>query len=363
MLVLEQSRRQQFAEQVYDSENSNQSQTPFCGLPMDSYDVIDPMLQFHPLSYSIFENPSIFATEPMATIKEEMYQLHEFPPALVSSGSAPSIASAASSTVGSPYSGPLHTISSQDGHDHTGPYGLGLMPALLRHESFHQELLGAPMEAELSNSNNYDNNNHAKLFSDRSYVGECADLSSCSAPVSATISEPKSRFGHRPPPDHASRASHRVCLTALSEVSSIPDRSDRDDSTAPSVVPTSGFCSNAHHPHYPSHHDFYRATPPVFKPPSTPASALSRHYSSVFCPVNARPPSLSAAASSHMVPNDAYAASCSPSVNRVQSYSFARNNGSFVPPLDSSCSSLPALASLHPLSSRMSQLLSPLLPL
>ncbi|EXJ88371.1 hypothetical protein A1O1_05301 [Capronia coronata CBS 617.96] len=172
MLVLKHSHRRQVAEPTYDPENSVQPQAPFPGLTMDTYEVVDPMLNFRPLQYSFFETSSMFATEPMQMIKEDMYQLHEMPPALVSSSSIPSIQSAASSTIGSPYSGPSHTIASQDGFDLGASYGLGVLSSALGQDTFHQDLLGAPMEADLSmsNHNNNNDNNHDKLFSDRSYV-------------------------------------------------------------------------------------------------------------------------------------------------------------------------------------------------
>ncbi|KIW23150.1 hypothetical protein, variant [Cladophialophora immunda] len=148
MLALEHSRRQQF-DPGYDFEQSIQA--PFPGLTMDAYDSADPMINFHPLPYSFFDNPSMFATAPMQSLKQEMPPFQDLPPALISSGSAASIPSASSSTVGSPYSGPSHTVSSQDGFDRTASsFGLGVMPAIVNHEAFSQDILGTSMEAELS---------------------------------------------------------------------------------------------------------------------------------------------------------------------------------------------------------------------
>ncbi|KEF59514.1 uncharacterized protein A1O9_04358 [Exophiala aquamarina CBS 119918] len=146
MLVLEHSRHQQFVDQVYDLEQSIQA--PYPSLAMDPYETVDPMMSFHPLPYSYFENPSIFSTA-QVQIKQEMHQMHDFSRSAVSSASAPSIPSASSSTVGSPYSGPSHTISSQDGFEqHAVTYGLGVMPTIVNHEAFPQEF-GISMESEL----------------------------------------------------------------------------------------------------------------------------------------------------------------------------------------------------------------------
>ncbi|EXJ57056.1 hypothetical protein A1O7_07400 [Cladophialophora yegresii CBS 114405] len=148
MLALEHNRHQQF-DQLYDLEQSVQA--PFPGLTMDMYESAETLNNFHPLPYSFFENPSMFATAPMHSIKQEMHQFQDLPPALISSGSAPSIPSASSSTVGSPYSGPAHMVPSQDGYDHAvASYGLGVMPAIVNHEAFSQDFLGNAMEAELS---------------------------------------------------------------------------------------------------------------------------------------------------------------------------------------------------------------------
>ncbi|KAJ9500536.1 hypothetical protein H2202_003752 [Exophiala xenobiotica] len=148
MLALEHSRRRQFADQIFTLEQNIQA--PFPGLDMDTYDSMDTMINFHTLPYSYFDDPSMFVTAPQS-IKQEMPQFHEMPPALISSGSVPSIPSASSSTVGSPYSGPSHAISSQDAYDHNGaPYGLGVMPTIVNHDFFSQEMMRASMEADLS---------------------------------------------------------------------------------------------------------------------------------------------------------------------------------------------------------------------
>ncbi|KAL2444628.1 hypothetical protein ABEF95_017126 [Exophiala dermatitidis] len=168
MLAFEHSNRQRFAESVYDSENGIRSQAPFSRSTMEAYNVIDPLLNFHPLPYPFFENSTLFPSAPMQTTKDDMFQIRELPPSLVSSDSIPSIASASSSTMGSPYSEPLHTFSSQDGYDHGSSYGLGAMPCIVHQESFQQDLLGESMEAELSLGS--DRNLDDKVSVDSSFV-------------------------------------------------------------------------------------------------------------------------------------------------------------------------------------------------
>lgn len=319
MLALEHSRRQQFADQGYDLEHSIHA--PYPGLTMDAYDSVDPMVNFHPLPYSYFENPSIFTTAPIQSIKQEMHQLHELPPALISSGSAPSIPSASSSTVGSPYSGPSHTISSQDGYDHSGvAYGLGVMPTIVNHDVFSQDLLGASMETELSLTG------HDKLSD--SFVGESSNLSS-SQNQHSTVELPDAL----PSSCHASPK-----LLSLDTVF------DSGASTASPARSNSVFSSVVHSPST----EQTRATP-AFKSPTTPASARSRQSSVLVSPARARqfPPSrshLGPTSSIHMLPHDPNATQHSHvqrPVSRFQSHFFAQSSGNFIPPLESSCSSLP----------------------
>ncbi|KIW23149.1 uncharacterized protein PV07_11371 [Cladophialophora immunda] len=321
MLALEHSRRQQF-DPGYDFEQSIQA--PFPGLTMDAYDSADPMINFHPLPYSFFDNPSMFATAPMQSLKQEMPPFQDLPPALISSGSAASIPSASSSTVGSPYSGPSHTVSSQDGFDRTASsFGLGVMPAIVNHEAFSQDILGTSMEAELSLGS------HEKLPD--SFVGECADLSS---------SHPRPQTGAIFKAQSVQPLSSSII--ASPESLSIHTFFDQGVSTAPSVASHSGFSTATQSPSS----EQTRSTP-TFKSPTTPASACSRQFS-VVSPIKARsfpPTSRSQTAPvfhPHMLSHDAPAASQQQQHHRsrFQSHFFAQSSGNFMPPLETSYPSL-----------------------
>jgi hypothetical protein len=321
MLVLEHSRHQQFVDQVYDLEQSIQA--PYPSLAMDSYETVDPMISFHPLPYSYFENPSIFSTAPMQ-IKQEMHQMHDLSRSAVSSASAPSIPSASSSTVGSPYSGPSHTIASQDGFDHHAvTYGLGVMPTIVNHEAFSQEF-GISMEAELPI------HSHEKLSN--SFVGECADLS-FSQLRSPAIACPISPSVHLP----ASSPYRSAPLTASPETLSINTSLERTIE-APPAIPASTFPSTAHSPAEVS------LSTPTFKSPTTPASARQRHASSSISPHNARSFPSSAGTQTHPLrPTPMFSRDSrpsQPSINRFQSHFFAQSSGNFIQPLETSCSSL-----------------------
>ena len=327
MLVVEHNRRQQF-DQIYDLEQSIQA--PFPGLTMDMYESAETMTNFHPLPYSFFENPSMFASAPMHSVKQEMHQFHDLPPALISSGSAPSIPSASSSTVGSPYSGPSHTLSTQEGYDHSGSsYGLGVLPAIVNHEAFAQDILGTAMDAELSLSS------HEKLPD--SFVGECADLSS-SQTRPTTVAPPQARSVQ---PLSSSSLSQYVPFTASPQSLSINTFFDQKVPTLPSAASSSVFSTSTHSPAT----EQTRATP-TFKSPTTPASACSRQ-SSLISPVKARnlPPASRSQASpvshahlfSRRIPNVAP----QHHLGHFQSHFFAQSSGNFMPPLETSFSSLP----------------------
>lgn len=325
MLALEHTRRQQYVDFGFNPEQST-IQAPFPGLAMDSYESADNMnFNFHAMPYSYFENPSMFATAP-PSLKHEMSQFHEMPPALISSGSVPSIPSASSSTVGSPYSGPSHTISSQDSFDHPGAtYGLGLMPAIAHHDSFSQDLMGVSMEADFA----------LEKLSD-SYVGECADLSSSSQRHPPTI-----------PPSHApfvrdsscQRASISSCPEELCVNTALdpPTTASRNSANANSLFPCAGLSSPAA--------EANRSTP-IFKSPTTPASAYARNQKTVASPTSSRSfsssprPSPATTHPSQVLVHDPTAVPHPQPASHFQSHFFAQSSGNFLPPLESSCSSL-----------------------
>jgi hypothetical protein len=313
MLILEHPHHQQFADQVYDLDQSIQE--PYPGLAMDSYNVVDPMVNFHPLPYSYFENPSMFSTTPLHT-KQEMHQAQELPPALISS-------SACSSTVGSPYSGPSYTIASQDDYSYdygsAATYGLGVMPTIVNHDIYTHEF-GRPMEAELSISS------HEKLSD--SFVGKSADLSSSQHRLS-TVGFPVSQHVHHIAP------SPPLCLAVPSdtspEVVSIDATLEKRCGGVPSGCSASAFpsvsCARAHNPR----------PAPTFKSPTTPASARSRsalgptfpsHLRSFF--KNART-QIDSLHPGFVFIRDPHQSQASVTVNRFQSHFFALRSGEFHP--------------------------------
>ncbi|KIW13819.1 hypothetical protein PV08_06599 [Exophiala spinifera] len=146
MLALEHSNGHQC--DGFDHMLDRTVKVPFPGLVTYLYKSADGMnTNFHPLPYSYLATPAMFATAPQ-TLKHEVPQFHDRPPALISSGWIASVPSVDKGAMGSPDSAPSHTISSQDNFDHTtGPYGLEI---IAHQDSSSQDMLPPTMEADFS---------------------------------------------------------------------------------------------------------------------------------------------------------------------------------------------------------------------
>lgn len=157
MLAFEHPQRETFFQQSYTAESNVQA--PYPGLDMDSFNFSESMANFHPLPFSFFENPTMFASAPAQSLKPQMtrsvssnsnvqqYPHHscEVAPGLVSSAS--------SSTVGSPYSGPMHPDTLQNTGDAFSTevlsQGLGLLPTIVNQDGYTQEFVGTGFDADM----------------------------------------------------------------------------------------------------------------------------------------------------------------------------------------------------------------------
>jgi len=308
----------------------------------------------------------MFATEPTPTFSPPEMQrpsssnesinhclpcAHEIPPALISSTSAPSIPSASSSTVGSPYSGPSQLVASHDGYGHDPSYGLGLLPTIVNHEAFPQDLIGTTLDAELAMAG------HEKL-PDRC-VGECADLSSFETGSPTYLVAPVCR-------QSSSATAAAATATAFSSSFSSPSLSPSSLSSGPLSASAEVLASDpvlGRSAIGPALAQSVIARPsavkwssssdgchqaPQFKLPKRPASAHSHHLATD-SPVGVRSPGSRSAPQpkSHLGPPRPAAAPSSHDhhlmqhhVGLFQSHFFAQSSGSFMPPLESSCSLL-----------------------
>ena len=233
------------------------------------------------------------------------------PPALISTASNPSIPSASSSTVGSPYSGPVNMVA-QDEYNTAMSHGLGVFPTIVGQDGF--DFANSGFETELPIG-------HEKL--NGNFVGECADLSSSQKrsstfPIAICQPTPTASPSAHPlsaSPDHLTvdtfdDAYHVPALVSARRVSSFEA----------SLVSQSE---------------------PLFKSPTTPASAYPR-TPGTNSPVDRRLPvhggQQSAAPQQQHVP--AVAQQPHPMQQypgQFQNHFFAQSSGSFMPPLELSC--------------------------
>ncbi|KKY16103.1 putative c2h2 finger domain-containing protein [Phaeomoniella chlamydospora] len=124
------------------------------GMAFDEYGSFHPASTFSTLPNSYFDTQALLAGAPAdvmagAYLKAPTYNNSntEHPPPTLSSTSAPSIPSATSSTVGSPYSGPIHTIHYQDAY--SSSQSLGLDPTILTGENFGYDFGTTDFESDL----------------------------------------------------------------------------------------------------------------------------------------------------------------------------------------------------------------------
>ncbi|RMZ90780.1 hypothetical protein DV736_g1987, partial [Chaetothyriales sp. CBS 134916] len=143
MLALEQSQRNH----IFKHLNSS-VQAPYPGLDMGtSYGTYESMTSFsHHLPFSYYDSQSMIATVPPPSSTPQRARTHsaqslpfshpaEMPPALISTASNPSIPSASSSTVGSPYSGPIH-MPTHDEYNAAMSQSLGAIPTIVNQDAF-----------------------------------------------------------------------------------------------------------------------------------------------------------------------------------------------------------------------------------
>lgn len=328
MLALKHSRRQEPFSQYYQFE----AQGHYQDLNMTN-ESFHNAATFASLPFSYYENPSLFVEAPQKTFDYEtrsssshsshLQTSNDFPPSLLSSASGPSIPSASSSTIGSPYSAHAQTVSTQDTWN--SHHGLGFDPAIVNHEVFPSEYMGVGIDSELSFATN------DKILG--SFVGECADLSS-SKTRSSSFPVSVSQCSLSIP--------HQVRVTLSPEPLTIDSILDR--ASAASAVERGSPNLRRDGPPGPIRRENSAVRPSdnVFKSPTTPASAHPRNRSpTAHASVHAAsyPPAAS------QMPVTQQPAPPSPPTqqhgNHFQTHFFAQSSGNFVPPLESSCSFSP----------------------
>lgn len=222
----------------------------------------------------------------------------------LSSASGPSIASASSSAIGSPYSGNVQTF--QESWVDTS-HGLGLQGAVVG-DLFPNDYVGGTVDPE----------GFYQKKSQNSYVGELQDISSS---VQSTV---RVSASHECPPP---------CRVVPSEENVKPSFRNSLRATAGAPVPVSSDSSGismtpvSHSVASPS------SGAPLFASPSTPASARISTPSIKSPNVDYRQPGLCSKTASFE--SSTFSPNAGPSIS--SSSFFQQSSGNFVPPLESSC--------------------------
>ena len=309
MLAFEHPHRETLFQQSYSSASNIQA--PYPGLEMDAFAFSQPTFNFHPLPFSYFEDPSLFAEAPAPVMKSHMSRSSDNALHMVPQHSydvAPGLASSASSsTVGSPYSGPMHSDfqnadeSSCDSDNFS--QGLGLVPTIVHQDSYNREF-GTGFDAELPI--------HDKITGN--FVGESADLSSVQK-RSSTFSYPINR--------NSQSASPAACLSYSPEllIADVHVSDASHTSSSLSVNRSRSLPVSVSHQQLPE---------PVFKSPSTPASAYPK-TPSVHSPIERRLPAHGPQQHQQSHPMQQHG-------GPYQHHFFAQSSGNFMPPLETSCS-------------------------
>ena len=305
-----------------------------------SYGSYDSMSGFHPLPISYYENPTMFASAPAQTMKSQITRSHsqnsvhqyqqqnsELPPALISSASNASIPSATSSTVGSPYSGPINTSQAQNSYVNEAlSHGLGLLPTIVNQDGYQHDFVGSGFDTDMPMG-------HDKMIAGN-FVGEFADFSYSLKPLPnlpvATRQPAQSVYSVTPltasPPELLSTL-HK--FEASAHVPAFVDAPPAIDVSRSLSLPATLF---EHQP----------LNETVFKSPTTPASAYPRTPITT-SPIdrrqsmhNGQPTNSSQHQPSHAALSPLHP--MQPYGGQFQSHFFAQSSGNYMPPLETSCS-------------------------
>ena len=325
MLAVESIYRQHiFADPVSMDQGVND---PYSGMAFNGYGSYDSTSSFSSLPYGYIDAQSLSteSTQPSGDDVSHPYMKPAFssaehPPSTLSTASGPSVPSATSSTVGSPYSGPVHTLSYQDVWS-TAHQGLGVDPAIIPNDNYNYDYGAAEFESDIK----YATHNNAT----EDFVGESHKISPIVQPsivqptTSLTIrsSRPQDTLSLSTPIPKAQEHPKGESMT----IDTILERANRaiDDAIA-LRSPPSAHSSDRTSPNGQSGQSISSTNNKKdrgFKSPRTPASATPPTPTSI---------SLSSARSSGPALSPTH-------TSHFQSHFFSQSSGNFVPPLETSC--------------------------
>ena len=271
-----------------------------------------------------------------ATPRGRSRYLSELPPSSLSTASGPSVPSASSSTIGSPYSG-QHSICYPEAW---GPSnnGLGIGPAIVSHDGYLHDVEGYDLEPELSFTIT------DKVSDD--FVGESAGFPSVHAKSATLFSGRASELSSSLPSRNGRRASfEKSSLTIDSVLEQANTTSARRQASFPlevvsappvTQIPTTAAEGHRDHPPY---------TGLIFKSPTTLPSSLTKTAAWPPSALQLASRSASSGSAASGLLNTPQGPSCaqldrtdaSAGSHHFQPHFFAHSSGSFGPPLESSC--------------------------
>lgn len=287
-------------------------------------DMMEPCPTYDSMGFSSMfaDGQQDFKYEMLRSMSQNIQQTHaEAAPSLLSSTSAPSLPSASSSTVGSPYSGHAQPVVNQ--YMYTNQYMNG--PAIICEDSFPYGYESAHYEPEAVISQD------AKISG--SFVGKSADLSSFarrSSPVPVQEFTPPVPLVSSPAPVAAVPNPSHLSPTKQHR---IPDEAAQFATPARGVAPQNSQALG------------------VFKSPTTPASAYPKpSYPSpnarrMTCPDPVQSPQDSFRFS-YTYPFSSHQSTQHASGNPQYSF-FSQTSGNSILPIEASCSSFPSLLHHH----------------
>lgn len=351
MLALEHSRQQQFC--GFSSGMECAFHDPYLSQSMNTYGAFDSAADFASAPFSLYDsnsfaseaspdstNTNMFASRSHNSFKPSSPH-SELPPAL-SHASAASVASNASSTVGSPYSAHAQAVSGHESWS-SGNQELGLRPTIINNDYYDQAFRAVDLGSEMSFGV------HGKGAED--FVGECTNQSPSQIPSSKFIcSEPQQSSqssslhiaakafvrGNGVTIDSVLEQAHSAITPSLvrSSHESLPFK------TSPST-PTKNMQAGSHQA---------RA---ACQSPSIPASSTAKTSNFSSPSFSSATPALADASLSRSPPinmsfHDNTAKCSTPTyARRIQSPFFAQISGNFIPPIESSCWFFLAVPSLR----------------
>ena len=340
MLALEHSRQQQFFGFSYGMESAFND--PYLIQSMNNYGAFDSATGFTSAPFSFYDSNSFASEASSDTANVDLFASRshnsfkpssphsELPPAL-SNASAASVASNASSTVGSPYPTHAQAVSGPESWSSSNQEVGG--PTIINNDHYDQAFGGVDMGSEMSFAV------HGKGTED--FVGECTDQSPSqisSSKLACSVQSQSSRSSSLPVTVKAFAGGNGVTIDSVLEQahsaispSLVKSSGERQTFAVSSSTPTQNVQAGSHQ------------SQSTFQSPSSSASSIAKTSNFSSPSFSSATPALADASLSRGPPINMYyqettTKSSTPTyAGRIQSHFFAQSSGNFITPIQSSC--------------------------